>query len=363
MPSHRFYEGFSGCAPRQSSASIDAATVAHGVVRHLSKPHVHRAWAAVPLGLLFLGASLLAPAQAWNDFGHMTVAAVAWRQLHPVARVRTSELLRLNPDYSRWVSGVAADQQDVIAFLKASTWADAIKHEAGYIDDGERPEGPDANLNVGYEDRREHRYWHYVDVPFSTDGTPLPETRTPNAATRIAEFRRVLNDPKAAARLKSYDLVWLLHLVGDIHQPLHAVSRFTHELPEGDLGGNRIRLCAPPCRQDLHYFWDAALGRGSPAQALALAQELPMPARSHLTDDDIHDWLQESGQIARRVVYSLPVGLGAGPYPLNAAYRARARAVARNQAALAGGRLAALLNSAFAPHGSPADLPGSGSRP
>jgi hypothetical protein len=37
---------------------------------------------------------------------------------------------------------------------------------------------------------------------------------------------------------------------GDIHQPLHAVSRFTHELPQGDLGGNRVRLCAPPCRRD-----------------------------------------------------------------------------------------------------------------
>jgi len=182
------------------------------------------------------------------------LAFLAWGHLRPVARARARALLRLNPDYARWVSGVAPDQQDAIAFVRASTWADAIKHEPGYIDDGERPDGPDANANIGYEDRREHRYWHYVDVPFSPDGTPLPEIRTPNAATRIAQFRQILNDPAAAPRLKSYDLVWLLHLVGDIHQPLHAVSRFTRELPEGNLGGNRIRLCAPPCHQELHYF-------------------------------------------------------------------------------------------------------------
>ncbi|HEY6453724.1 MAG TPA: S1/P1 nuclease [Steroidobacteraceae bacterium] len=315
------------------------------------------------LGVLCAGSALSAPVQAWNNFGHMTVAAVAWRQLRPAARARASELLRLNPDYSRWVSGVAPAQRDVIAFLRASTWADAIKHEAGYRDDGERDAGPEASLNGGYEDLREHRYWHYVDAPFSPDGTPLPQTRTPNAATRIAEFRQVLDDPTAAARLKSYDLTWLLHLVGDIHQPLHAVSRFTHELPEGDLGGNRVRVCVAPCREDLHYFWDAALGRGSAVQALALARMLPMPAPADLADDDIQDWLRQSGQIARRVAYGRPVGLGVGPYPLNPAYRARARAVARNQAALAGGRLARLLNAAFAPRGSLAAPPGSGSPP
>jgi hypothetical protein len=324
---------------------------------------MHHGRAGVMFGLLFLGSSLSAQVQAWNDFGHMTVAAVAWRQLRPVARARSSELLHLNPDYSRWVRGVAPDQQAVIAFLKASTWADAIKHEPGYIDDGERPEGPDANANIGYQDRREHRYWHYVDVPFSPDGTPLPEIRTPNAATRIAQFRRVLEDPRAAAGVKSYDLVWLLHLVGDIHQPLHAVSRFTHELPEGDLGGNRIRLCAAPCHEELHYFWDAVLGSGSAAQALALARELPTPATAQLTDADVHDWLRESGRIARRAAYRLPIGAGAGPYPLTPAYREQARAVARQQVALAGGRLAALLNAAFARHGSPADPPGSGSPP
>jgi len=299
------------------------------------------------MGLLCLVGGGFTPARAWNDFGHMTVAAVAWQHLTPAARAEASALLRLNPDYPHWVSAVAPEQRDVVAFLKASTWADAIRHESGYVNDGERPDGPDANLNSGYEDPREHRYWHFVDVPFSPDGTPLPAVPTPNAVTRIADFRQVLADRSAPAALKSYDLAWVLHLVGDLHQPLHAVSRFTHALPEGDRGGNRVRLCAPPCRRELHDFWDQALGRGTPAQALALASRLPAPTRRQITDTHIADWLQESRRIARGVVYGPPIGQDAGPYTLTEAYREQARSVARQRAVIAGRRLAVLLNRAL----------------
>jgi hypothetical protein len=315
------------------------------------------------LALGCLGAAGSLPAWAWDDFGHMTVAAVAWRQLTPVARTRATQLLRLNPDYSHWIDRVAADQRDGVAFMRAATWPDAIKHEPGYQDDGERPQGPQANQNLGYDDWREHRYWHYVDVPFSPDATPLPKVPTPNAATRIEDFRNVLHDPEAPALLKSYDLVWLLHLVGDIHQPLHAVSRFTQELPEGDLGGNRIRLCDPPCRQELHVFWDQIIGRGSPTEAEALAQELPPAPLRPGADTRIQDWLDESGAIARQIVYAPPIGAGVGPYSLTPEYREQARRVARARVALAGRRLAVLLNAAFAPHGSHRALPGSGTRP
>ncbi|HTC51607.1 MAG TPA: S1/P1 nuclease [Steroidobacteraceae bacterium] len=315
------------------------------------------------LSLLCLGALGCARVRAWDDFGHMTVAAVAWEHLTPVARARATALLRLNPDYAHWVSEPSTDQRDVVAFLRASTWADAIKHEAGYLDDGDRPEGADANQNIGYEDRHEHRYWHFVDVPFSPDATPLPEVPTPNAATRIADFRRVLADPKAPATLRSYDLTWVLHLVGDLHQPLHAVSRFTHDLPQGDLGGNRIRLCDPPCRQELHYFWDRVLGRGGPDEALVLARQLPTPPGHQVTDTRIADWLDESGRIARHAVYATPIGLGAGPYPLTDAYRHRAQNIARAQVALAGRRLAVLLNTALARGGPLPAPPESGSRP
>jgi hypothetical protein len=284
----------------------------------------------------------------------MTVSAVAWQYLTAATRARVGTLLRLNPDYDQWVAGVSAQQQPETAFLRAATWADAIKHESGYID---------------YQDRREHRYWHYIDIPFSADGTPLPAVPEPNAATRIADFRRALADPEVPAALKSYDLVWLMHLVGDLHQPLHAVSRISHALPAGDLGGNRIRLCTPPCRQNLHVFWDEALGHGTPHEALAAAAALPRPAAPRVADTQITDWVTESGALARRVGYASPIGNGTGPYRLTPGYRAQVRQVAAQRIALAGRRLAVLLNRALG-HGptparyeSPPDLPAAGTRP
>lgn len=119
-----------------------------------------------------------------------------------------------------------------------------------------------------------------------------------------------------------------------IHQPLHAVSRFSRDLPQGDEGGNRVQLCNLPCREQLHFFCDQALGHGTPTAALALA---------------------------RRVVYATPVGAGSAPYALTAAYRDRARIVARERIALAGRRLAVLLNNALAPDESARSPPVSGS--
>jgi hypothetical protein len=285
-------------------------------------------------------------AAAWNDFGHMTAAAVAYQRLTVEARQQSARLLRLNPQYAQWVRGSPAARRDEVAFLRAATWADAIKHLPQYRDDGERPAGPDAGRNIGYADHLQHRYWHFVDVPFSPDGTPLPPVPAPNAATQIHAFSQVVGDPMADDALKSYDLTWLLHLVADIHQPLHAVSRFTQQLPHGDAGGNLVRLCAPPCREELHAFWDAALGSGGPGAALRLAQRLPAATPAAAAADQ-SVWLSESRLLAEREVYA-PLGPGPGPYHLTPAYRQRARQLARRQVALAGARLAHLLNAAFA---------------
>ena len=83
-------------------------------------------------------------ARAWDSEGHMMVAAVAWKHLDDPSRARVAQLLKLNPDYSKWIANIAPDQQAQIAFVTAATWPDAIKAEAGYIFDGERPSGPAA---------------------------------------------------------------------------------------------------------------------------------------------------------------------------------------------------------------------------
>src|SRR5215510_2210856 len=61
------------------------------------------------------------------------------------------------------------------------------------------------------------RNWHFINVPFSTAGTPLQPPRAINALGKIVEFRAALGDPTVPANIQAYDLAWLLHLVGDIH--------------------------------------------------------------------------------------------------------------------------------------------------
>jgi len=89
-----------------------------------------------------------------------------------------------------------------------------------------------------------HKYWHFVDKPFSKDGTThFPELPIPNAQTQIDAFRAVLAS-NADDALKSYDLVWLLHLVGDVHQPLHASSRVSRAAPMETMAAMK-RKCVP----------------------------------------------------------------------------------------------------------------------
>jgi hypothetical protein len=311
----------------------------------LKEDHMKRIVAAV------LSPLLLNPptaARAWFDMGHMTVAAVAYAKLDPAVRARVAELLKLNPDYEHWVADVPAARRDMVAFVRASTWADDIKRRHDYhahslIQDGER-----ASDNIGYADFLVHPYWHFVDLPFSPDGTELVRPDSPNALTQIRAFRDTLAS-SASDDVKSYDLVWLLHLVGDAHQPLHATSRFTRQSPKGDSGGNQERLCrAFTCGMKLHAYWDALLGdRGGADDAIAAAAALPAPDPALAGVSEPKSWFEEGARLAQQVVYTDAIGDGTGPFTLDDAYFETASRVAQQRAALAGARLANLLNGAL----------------
>ena len=301
---------------------------------------------------LLLIVALSVPALAWDSEGHMAVAYVAYQHLNPATKNRVNQLLRLNPDYNHWKaavpSGTSAAKRRMLIFMMAATWPDYIKHKTGYSDDGtengERPDGATSSQNVGYSDHLHHKYWHFVDTPFSADGTALPALPTPNIETQIAAFRAVLasNDPDAK---KSYDLVWLEHLVGDIHQPLHAATRVSSTDLQGDRGGNLVTLCSAPCKQELHAFWDDLLGTSPNASnAATVGRNLPTPDATLAAKKDAADWAAESFDAAKQTVYATPIASGDGPFTLTPAYKAAAKKLARQRVALAGVRLANLLN-------------------
>jgi hypothetical protein len=315
-------------------------------------------------GFLFIAAILVlaavAPPRAcgWDSLGHMAVAYVAYQQLTPQAQARANALIKLNPKYGEWSGWVPATatpaDKDMMIFMLAATFADEIKGDSSYTSDGSangnRPDGsPNPGANTGYPDKLMHKYWHFVDTPFTTDGTALPPIPTPNAQERITLFRGVLASASDDA-LKSYDLTWLLHLVGDVHQPLHCATRVSSTEPNGDNGGNLVKVSCTGCPNELHAFWDDLLGPGASAQtlikpAIKAAKKVPAADPALAAKSDEKDWIAESFQAAQQTVYTTPVTAGNGPFALNSAYKKAAKKLAGKRIALAGARLANLINN------------------
>jgi S1/P1 nuclease len=304
--------------------------------------------------IVILAAALSsAPAAAWNDRGHMVVAAKAWRHLTPQTKNRVGQLLRHNPRYASWTSGIPQSQKARVAFTRAATWPDFIKFAHGYENDGL----PNANSrrNIGYADCLQHRYWHFKDLPFSPDGTPTDDPPEPNAETQIEAFAATLADASAGDEVKSYDLAWLIHMVGDIHQPLHATQRFvasdTFSGGHGDRGANDVKYClSSRCTQGqpLHSFWDGALGNDRDLGSIAtLAAQLPAPPAAQANNLVVATWFPESFELAKAEVYKPPIGVDIShPFVLTSSYRADTAETATAQVSLAGVRLAGLLNGA-----------------
>lgn len=303
---------------------------------------------------------LVFPLQAfgWLDIGHMAVAYVAYQHLTPQTRARANALIKLNPYYqSKWLprvpAGTSVADRDMMVFMIAATWADEIKAaDSGYTDDPgstspHRP-GPDPDVsmrNIGYQDHLRHRYWHFINRPFSTDGTGLPSVPVPNAQTEIDLLRSSLGP--ANNDIKSYDLVWLLHLVGDVHQPLHAITRVSSQDGRGDDGGNKVIVCtsADACSSRLHTFWDGLPGSGdSLGGAIEYAKSLASPDPIAAVKLDTATWISESWQLAQSDVYVSPVLSGDGPFTITSSYSNHAKNMAKQRVALAGVRLANVLN-------------------
>jgi hypothetical protein len=325
------------------------------LARHTVFGHSMRVnWRAALMGLIAVLATV-SPALAWNSKGHMMVAYIAYKSLTPAVRARVDELLRRNPSYGMWETAIPATVSDaekrLRIFMLAATWADAIKApDSGYRDDGSengsRPDGASSSQNTGYGDRLRHKYWHFVVMPFTCDRSPLPPIPTPNAQDRIHLFRAVLASAAESDDLKSYDLTWLLHLVGDVHQPLHVATRVSVTQPDGDQNGSLVSLCPAPCKDDLRAFWNTIVGTQTTVTSAAkLAKTLPVAPAAAAAVLDEAMWVHDGLQLARNKVYRPPIGARAGPYILTPAYRTSAKSVARKQIALAGARLANVLNA------------------
>ena len=252
---------------------------------------------------------------AWGAVGHHVVARIAWARMTPAARAQATTLL--------------AGGQD--AFVAASTWADEVR--------AERPE----TYN-----------WHFVDIP--VEQSHYDATRDCPATDKgdcvIAEIARARADLADATRTpvaRSEALKFLIHFVGDLHQPLHAIDN-------KDRGGNDVKVLALRAddgrNTNLHAAWDTGLiNLSDETEAARAARMLAKPLEIHPGDLDLDPvmWAEQSHTTALRVTYTYPsfatTGPGPDPIALTEAYRTRAMAAIDYQLNLAGARLAELLNA------------------
>jgi hypothetical protein len=313
---------------------------------------------AAALGLLLAG---VRPCPAWNGTGHEIVALIAWNNLNPEAKAKVVRLLQAHPNYSSLLTkeDVPAERKERDAFLIAATWPDLVRS----------PTSPGAKYN--------HPVWHYVDFPYVIGElaaeNPKPEepvvqwtagTDPANAAQAYAKCLAELTDDKLSDSDRGVAMAWIEHLVGDIHQPLHAVSLFSRTFPKGDQGGNLIMVHANESVSNLHALWDGMLGNYQSDDEIEQITKRIVDLHpqkdfaEQLAVTDFEAWAKASFEQAKKDTYwggklayltreeqnkdklrpvpAVPEG-----------YMDRAKADAETDVALAGYRLANLLNRAL----------------
>jgi hypothetical protein len=278
---------------------------------------------------------------AWNATGHRISAMIAWEHLDDGTRVKVAAILRRHPDFARWQTRAQAADHDLAAFLESSTWPDDIRHDARFYTGG--VDEPTATL-AGFPDMERRLDWHYLDHDWNPAKGKFEASGSLDR--QLVTLVSVVGNGKAAVEQRAYALPWLIHLVGDAHQPLHTASRYGPG-GESDRGGNNQAVVNPffsrrSTSMSLHRYWDDLPGppwlRGSRLEAavssLINRHAPPPPAKVP------QQWIEESQAIARTQAYPPESD---GIPTISAEFHARARSIAERRVTAAGYRLAEIL--------------------
>lgn len=267
------------------------------------------------------------PALAWGEYGHRTVASIAWAYLTPAARTEVTRLLakeRLAETPSCPLKTIG----------DASYWPDCIR---------------------GLDDRFSYSFpWHYQNIHVCKPFDPKANCPDGNCVSaQIERHARLLGAKDVPDREKLLSLAWLVHFVGDMHQPMHSGDA-------ADRGGNNVRAAygaKAPERMNLHRIWDSDLAERTlsepPGNAEGLLSQITPELAEGWRGGTVADWQREAWEASGRYTYGKLEGVNvceAAPKQrvmVDERYVAATREVVREQAKRAGVRLAKLLNDAL----------------
>ena len=257
---------------------------------------------------------------AWNALAHMVIADIAYEQLKPDVRKKVDIM----------VADLSQEYPDINQFSHIAPWPDKLRSQRIEL----------------------YTHWHYINLAFSDDGTALKDmSDTDNAVWAINALLPIISNPKANPHERARSLAFLVHIVGDLHQPLHAITRISAAHPDGDHGGNLYYIKYPavkPQKISMHKLWDQGTDlftmpvSDSNAASLSafIVNLFPYEYFGELVNDLASDhWANEGLAISSSFVYSTPPNV----VP-DTSYLQTAKQVAEQRAALAGYRLANILN-------------------
>jgi len=282
---------------------------------------------------------------AWWDPGHLVTAMIAYEQLDPAAKKKVDELAKV----------LQRDYPYVNHFIATGPWPDDLKAEGV----------------------RTYDTWHYTNLPMNTSRLPLADPPVIDIIWAINQMTSVLKSDKPRAVDQARHLAFLVHLVADLHQPLHSTSVHDDEHPSGNAGGNAFRLKGE--WRNMHSLWDDGCGYltayndinpyGTKKDALEggevfrikqLAAEITkeFPSSYFACKDQLDPdfWALESHKLAIKYGYKgineikengFERWIQSGDEPSDL-YLKNGQQVVKERLALAGYRLGSLLNEIFA---------------
>ncbi|AYU80951.1 p1/s1 nuclease [Leishmania donovani] len=279
------------------------------------------------LCLLVLSSALcVTEALGWGCVGHMLLAEIAHRQLDDKNKEKIDAMAEVFAQ-----SGPFPSSPDMV---QAACWADDVKRWRQYA----------------------MATWHFFAAPYNPENINITDAiDTVNAVTVSLDMISALKNTKAPLYMLNFAWANLVHIFGDLHQPLHTISRYSSEYPHGDNGGNLIQVMVGRKSLRLHALWDNICTGAPPryqrplsytdlfalaatADRLLETYKFPEALRTLVDVMAIHE---ESHMFAVNTSYP---GVTPGA-TLSEAYLARCKRVAEARLTLGGYRLGYLLNT------------------